>query len=209
MKKRTLLGLFIMINIVISCVGDELNCPPSKPFFKINSIKSNNLVQTDTVYGYYESVALMDTIKQDNFFISVNASTEYYAKHSSINLGATLFAIDCDDYNGNGNAGTKEGIKNITIITLNDYNLTYKANDTITERSFFNAYSGYRVDFNEFINHSDFIIQNQTSITEESFNIKIFETIGQTNQKARFKIILELTNGDVFETATDEIVLKK
>lgn len=196
-----------MVNVLISCIGDQLNCPPSEPFFKINSITSNNLQQIDSQNGYYESADLTDTIKQDNFFINVSTRIEYYSQNISISSGGKLLAIDCEE--NNGYQGTKEGIKDITIITLYDYNLKYSANDTITESVLFKAFSGYSIDFNEFMNLSDFVIQNENSISEESFNIKVSENIVNTNQKVSFKIILELTNGDVFETTTNEIVIKE
>jgi hypothetical protein len=138
-----------------------------------------------------------DTIRQSHYLIDVLFDVEYYAKKSKASTGM-LYALTCLEP---GYKGAKDGIENVSVLTLEDLSVDYRANDTIRDGIWF---EGYRMNYTT----TEFVGAHRNAIMEDYFSLFIRKELKDSIQKCQFKIILELTNGDVFETITEPVYLK-
>lgn len=206
MKRVALISFFIMINIIIAC---KVECPPDRPYFTIAGFLVTNQERIMGSNGWVSQIAQShtDTLNQDLHFVIIRTAGDYVA-NTTYNSGGTLMARnDCEVQLGT--AGSKHGLKNIHIITLNDFNATYQANDTITDIAVFEMHDYKKKDFDAYMTINEFLSDNATSMASDNFAFKITESIANEYQEVQYKIVLELTNGDLFEGFNSPMKLKK
>ncbi len=206
MKRVALISFFIMINIIIAC---KVECPPDRPYFTIAGFMVTNQERIMGSDGWVSHIAQSpaDTIDQNLHFLIIRTAGDYVANTTYNTGGALMARNDCEVQLGT--AGSKHGLKNIHIITLNDYNGNYQANDTITDMAVFEMHDYKKKDFDAYMTKNEFLSDNATSMASNNFAFKITEGIANEYQEVRYKIVLELTNGDMFEGFSSSLMLKK
>lgn len=193
---------------MVSCLNQG-SCPPGKPYFRIKSLSSYSLKFTNSGSNPWIEIDSTDTIKWDNYFVRIGLNAEYYANKINVNFSNdrnALFALSCDEP---GYKGSKIGVKNIQVITLNDYNEKFKKNDTVNEMILLNYWTRYSEHFYTFFPINDFIEQNSLGVLEKTIEFKTIEEPGEEVTLSQFIFILELINGEIFVTKTKEIKLSK
>ncbi|MDR9375065.1 MAG: hypothetical protein RI565_09385 [Schleiferiaceae bacterium] len=191
MKKFIFLSLFLFLNVFLSCnkIG---SCPDVDPFFKVTGMRS---VQQEG----YSILSAGDTTYLEDLLVLHDLSADYYSEASSTPLdGGALHALSCVPH---GHDGAKEGIAELTVITLRDFNATYQAGDTITPALEFASGWGAR-SFNDFVDHSTFLDNNAQRLLHQYFGFRMKATPQRDFQITEFKTHLRLTNGDTFQCTT-------
>ena len=152
-----------------------------------------------------EFVATNDTVEIEKYFADIRFQSDYYTENKSDywNSGM-LYALSCVEP---GYEGSKEGISQLEIITIHDFNSEYQANDTITNILEFGQVA-VTVDFSDFVPHSEFVELRENNLFGQSMAFRVVEPIDNEIQLAQFKVYLKLTNGDTFESVTDSVKLK-
>lgn len=133
-------------------------------------------------------------------FIALNFKVDYLAasNHSiSTSFFSTLNACTCVQ---SGRSGSKnERLSNLIIITLNDFDSTHLANDTINDL-FDNVTYNNKQDLNTFLATDTSFIKN----TGLSISLKIAP---QINKQLKFKAIIKLSNGEVYTAENKQFTL--
>ncbi len=117
-----------------------------------------------------------------------------------------MYALSCIE---SGSEGSKAGVDTLFVVTLNDYNQNYKANDTINNIVLLNNWTHFIEDYNEFYPLARYIEENKEGVVDRSFEIKFKEEPQEVTSEQKFKIIYHLNNGDTFETTTRAVTLSK
>lgn len=210
MKKIILTCAILFGTLFISCLKpNQGDCDPVNPYFLIKALESYNLNFTNSGPNPWAFINARDTIKWDNYFVRIGFKCEYIAEKKSKNgyyFGNELFALSCLEP---GYKGSLVGVKNIYFITINDYNSNYLKNDTLNEIIKINDWTSYPKEFNEFVSINDFINKNNNGFSDQSFEFKTTEQPNEKFNLTQFKVVLELKNGEMFETNTKEVMLRE
>jgi hypothetical protein len=206
MKKLTFIILFIFLNVLLSCNKEE-TCGPIDPYFRVESMSTINWRQREVPHSRLRAfVGKNDTVVIEKYFVEVLFRSDYFTYNEAGNSNqGMLYALSCNEP---GYKGSKEGIAELEIITLIDFNSTYQANDTITEGLEFGQVATL-VSFSDFTSHTEFVEERTDNIFSESMAFRIIEPIESDIQTAQFKIYIKLTNGDIFESVTDSVKIRK
>lgn len=199
---KYLLTLYLIFGLLFfNCSKEEMNnnnpdqCPELiGDYFDINGINSvehlgrNNTLITD------ENTKI--SFNEYNGFL-LDFSREYISlrhKPKPNNRLGNLYALSCLT---NGYKGTKnETYKSISVITLNDFNNTFQAGDTINNI--------LEVSENKKIED---IIFNSTNIVEPSLQFILTES-PSINKLFKVRVYIELNNGEIYtkESKTIELI---
>jgi hypothetical protein len=120
------------------------------------------------------------------------------SNHSnSASFFSTLNACTCVQ---SGDLGAKnEKISNLSIITLNDFDATHLANDTINDL-FDNVTYNNKQDLNTFLaTDTSFIKDTGLSIS--------LKTAPQINKQLKLKAIIKLSNGEVYTAENKQFTI--
>jgi hypothetical protein len=82
---------------------------------------------------------------------------------------------------------------------LDGYNEEYLQNDTLNRIVLANYWTYFTEDFNNFFSLADFIEENNSNISKDIFELKLSEPPTKRSGEYQFKLVFNLTNGDVFE----------
>jgi len=203
MKKTIFITLLIFLNVILACNKEE-TCGPVDPYFRIKSLYSLNQRRTE-IPSSVNRVLPTDTVDISEYFVKIGFNCDYFTlSKEKNNQGGMLYALSCNEP---GEKGAKEGIRKLDVITLKDYNEFYKANDTIS--SVLNYSDLTTSSLRDFVSKEEFMKMNENSIFHQAFAFRIVEVMERKTQSAQFKIVLELTNGDIFETTTDTVLIRR
>jgi len=212
-KKSIYLVLILFIgfnfNNCVSSDDYDCTCGPTAEYFDINGLTfSQSKFNADT--NQYEILNTDDVIPFSEYaFINLEFLVDYIANvnsekdkfNFSFSTIATAYACSCPE---RGYYGAKfEGITNLNITTLHDYNDNYKANDNINDLLSFSEY------FNFFTSqsHEEFIAMNSDNVLFRNNFIKPTEA-PTSGAILEFKIVIELSNGETYEAITPKITIE-
>lgn len=204
--KIILTVFFVFSTLLFSC-EEEGNCGPYFPYFKIKGLTSTNLKFTNTQSDPWVAIDESEPVNWEDYFIRVFFDVEYHAlKQEGRGGGANLYALSCIE---SGSEGSKAGVDTLFVVTLNDYNHSYKANDTINNIIVLNDWTTFIKDYNEFYSLAQYIEENKNRVSDQNFEIKLTEEPQEITSEQKFKIIYHLNNGGTFETTTKAVQLNK
>lgn len=209
-NKLSLLLVAIFSSVIISCIqnncGDDIECPEVLPHFSILNIEATN----NTLNSNDENSDLIpngDSVTYNRFYITTTLNVEYHTHNITNGIG-TLMACSPAPCLGNGHEGTKSGVKNITVVTLSNFNFNHFENDTIND--IISISSDYKpLDVSNFDSNTDDFVENYgIALTLEYFHLKLNHPPSNAGSY-NFKVILELNDGEIFEVTTPAVLLNK
>lgn len=198
------LTIFLLIIGPTSCLLFESPCPNVLPYFKINGLEISNLEFTEQGLNPWKNIGESESIAWNKYFLRVGFQKTFHAALQKFNVGANVFATSCDK---NGAAGSKIGVDTLFVISLNDYNADYHANDTLNNIALINYWTYKASDFDNFFSIARYVSENQQRILEETFEIKIKQPPSKSSEEHQFKIVLILRNGEVFQQSGAKVRL--
>lgn len=198
---KLLLTLLLVFGFTLTnCEKDDCGCPPFEgAYFDIRGIESirhferisedvvsplpdGGQVPFDSYYGF--------TMEYSLTYLSMDHGNK---SHTS-GMGQ-LYACSCLEYSGM--EGSKhERIEEITVITLNDFNESFKANDTINE-----ILSVHGQPLNEYL------AQNTELISHPAMTFSLDEEPSSSNP-FKVKVVAELSTGETYEQETSTVILE-
>jgi hypothetical protein len=170
------------------------NCGDTLPFFKIEGLEISNYRKDGTLFN---PITTNSTTSWDSFFMSVDFQKTFHS-YSRKSGGSNLFATDCD---WNGSAGTIIGLDTIFVVTLNNYNIDFVANDTI------NNILGTPNSTSGLSPLSEYIQESKEGIRYGGIHLKLNQPPSVNLSSHQFKIIFILKNGEVFEQTNEPVLL--
>jgi hypothetical protein len=179
---------------------DDCGCGPFLGnYFDINGLEIISYKKRGTCCA--DPILVNETVSFNNLsIISLNFKVDYLAanNHSKSNsLFSTLNACTCVQ---SGRSGAKnERLSNLSIITLNDFDATHLANDTINDL-FDNITYNNKQDLNTFL-------ATDTSFIKDTGLSIALKTAPQINKQLKFKAIIQLSNGEVYTAENKQFTI--
>ncbi len=196
--KKILLALILIIGINFqNCSPFNCDCPPvDYEYFDINGIDMRITKRTE---NGIENVSEDEVVNfSDLYYIELFYNIDYishntYPKFSLIN---SAFACSCAD---NGYKGSKnEKLDRITIITLNDFDSNYLANDTINNL--------FEIGYTEVGATSiDKYLDKDTTFIDGSRMDLYLQKAPELDENFKIKIIVELSTNEIYEKESSQI----
>jgi len=180
------------------------SCPDALPYFTINGININNFKYTNEGLNPWKTIAGDGTLKWNEYFMRVGYDRNFTAQ-ASLKSSYGLYALSCES---DGYMGSKIGMDTLFIVTLNNYNELFQANDTINDIILTNDWTYKTEDFDNFQPISTLLNENRETIFNTNFEIKLNEKPSIFNQLHSFKVILVLNNGETFESISETVSLQ-
>ncbi len=194
------LSLFLCIGFIMpSCGGggddDLLGCDCSLyQYFDIDGIT----IGTYKSRNDQEPIIPMDSIFLSEFkVLHIDYTVSYHALAEpkidwSFSLMNSANACSCIG----GYSGSKtEKIKQLSIITLNDFDDQHKANESINDLF---DYTGSLFAVSDTIPLTEFLSDTSENIAEEDLFLQLTKA-PSLNPEFKFKVIMELSTGEVYE----------
>lgn len=194
--KSFILTLALTIGFVWpGCDPIDCNCPDiDGQYFDIQGMAAENCCSNDV-------------LPWQDYRLFLNFEVDYFGEATPIedsnfnpfSLMPSAWACSCIF---NGIDGSMEKLANVTMITKQDFNSNYLANDTITNL--------FLIETRESTETMDLLTYLETDTSFIRFENLIFNLKeGPDTTKAfQMDVILELENGEVYEVTTDEIMIE-
>lgn len=195
MFKRLLTILTVVLIMIgpTSCLLFE-QCGGTLPFFKIEGLEISNL---QNVGNQPTLVTTNSPVLWNNFYMSMDFQKTFHA-YSRNSSGSNLFALDCVQ---DGYMGSEVGLDTIFVVTLNNYNNDFVANDTINNiLETPNYISGLSP-------LSEYVQENKEGIRYGGLSLTLNQPPSVNLSTHQFKIIFILKNGEVFEQTNEPVLL--
>lgn len=168
-------------------------CPPIQgQYFDIQGLKVSNSGKDGAPIVDHAEVKFSDyTGLSINYEVAYHSYLNAHDHDWSFSLINSAMACECAF---SGQAGSKdEQLAGLTIITLNDFNDEYKANDTISE-----LWSRGTIPL------SEFVAQDTNLIREENLFIHLDEA-PTSGEELKVKVIVELSTNEVYEAESQSV----
>lgn len=209
-SRHFLLVIFLFIGFNFQNCGDEngIGCECNTvPFFDINGFEL--IHQEKNSDNFIMQINANDSLSFSSYgFMELNFEVDYISylrgKSNGFGLGFSTMssAFGCSCLTSGFSGAKTEGLIDLTIITLNDYNENYLANDTINEIIEFY----HDTDLGNPETVDEFISQNSNLIKRE-FNL-FRPTLEPTlSDKFQLKVSISLSNDEKYELTSPEIIL--
>lgn len=183
---------------------NDCNCGPiTGSYFDIKGMESANyrnidensvrrMLENETV-PYSEYAGLWIEYEVD--YISQRRS-----KPSSFSMINSAYACSClyDGYAGSKN----EKLANISVITLNDFDETHRANDTINDLI---VVKGYYFQEDEYL--QNYLVNDTTNILFPGIQLLV-DRKPTLNENYKVKVVVELSTGEVYQNVSESIVIQ-
>ena len=190
--------------IIPSCNWGAGSCGDLEPvpdFFNIEGMTVQNY-KSENSYDCCQA-ALQDSayVEIDNYWMSMDFTVSYFfgqneERWPSFDLNFMGSALACSPVEPGSN-GSQEKIESITVLTLNDFDSTHIAGDTIND-----LVSIY--DFSTRRKLNDFLSSNISFVKQERMFFQLDATPSPDHYfKAKF--ILQLTNGEKYISETQAV----
>jgi hypothetical protein len=204
MKKISAIIILLFGATIMSCIMGG-KCDPVEKYFKIIALTAGPYAYSDSTKRDLTALIEGQEVFWDDFVMGISFEPEFFsARKSPVIKGEMLYALDCAQQ---GEGGTRIGLQRVDIVTLNDYNDTYRANDTITEM--INAAGVWTYGAISFSTLESLLFELRENIDLGVLKFKPIEAPSEGLSPARFRIIFELKNGEIFEQETVAVVLRK
>ncbi|WP_310992770.1 hypothetical protein [Aequorivita marina] len=183
---------------------DDCNCGPiAGAFFDIKGMELDNfkktgensigIIEENEAVTYNEYAGL--GIDYDVEYISQNRP-----KKPSFSLIQSAYACSCIF---NGERGSKyEKLSNITVISLNDFDESHRANDTINDLILAKGF--YHQD-DEYL--QDYLANDTINIQYEGLRLMV-DRKPTLNENYKVKVVVELSTGEVYEKVSNSIKIR-
>lgn len=179
--------------------GTNCNCPDiDGAFFRVTEMTSTNYNANEGIMAEGEATAF------DNYFIRLEMTPEFYGytpcrKSTGFSFMNQALACSCIF---NGIDGANENIIELSIITKNDFNDLYAANDTIS--ALFNITDDY---FGATENVVDFVNRDRNIAFYEGYRL---ELLGAPSKDSTLEvdIHIKLDNGDEFILENEAVIIQ-
>jgi hypothetical protein len=190
--------LLIILTIVLIMIGPTscflfYNCDDTLHFFKIEGLEITNYGKNGTLF--YPIPTNSPTL-WDSFYMSVAFQKTFHASCRNSG-GSNLFAFECIQ----GGRGSLVGLDTIFVVTLNNYNNDFAANDTINNIVLTPSYFGGLSPMSEYIQ------KNKAGISNNDVYLRLNHSPSVDSSTHQFKIIFILKNGEVFEQTNEPVLL--
>ncbi len=195
LKHLFLTSAFTLGFIIPSCnwgVGSCGDLEPVPDFFNIEGMTIQNY-KSESSYDCCQT-ALQDSayVEIDNYWMSMDFSVSYFfgqieERWPSFDFNLIGSALACSPAEPGFN-GSQEKIESITVVTLNDFDSTHVAGDTIND-----LVSIY--DFSTRSKLDDFLSSNISFVKQERLFFQLDAT-PSSDHYFKAKFILHLTNGE-------------
>ena len=209
--RTCLLIIVLFIGLDFQNCSSDLDCSSEevKPFFDIKGLSSIHL-------GIHKSSALQAVEEKDeidfelysylivNFDVDFITAVENSSIWNKLEFSTRPKVYGCSIPTGGYKGSKTEGIADLQFITLNDFNEEVMVGDTIND---FLEVSSFH-DFSNPEKVSNFVDRNKDNIELTFFLVKNIVKPTLSN-KLKYKIIIELTNGERYEHETEEIRFKE
>lgn len=183
--------------------SDDCNCGPiTGEYFDIKGMELNNYKKTGE-----HSAAVMDeneaVFYSDYSGLNVEYSVDYISESHSqwpnFSLIPSAYACSCVY---DGDRGSKnEKLSNITVITLNDFDESHRANDTINDLILATSFSLE----DEYL--EDYLLNQTENIPFPEINLKV-DRKPTLNENYKVKVVVELSTGEVYEKISESIKIR-
>ncbi len=191
-----LLAFTAVIPELVSC--ERRTCPESDPYFNIQDLGLTPTRFWGSVHNL-EQMNAGDTAFNEFFRILAKYQVNYYSEVHGLGLwGQPAYALDCAM---NGSLGSKESYRNLSIVAMDSFNSRFPAGAEISSICLFESAMNSEMDLQHFLNSGDGKIRN------ELFSIRLTEA-PDTVSLQRFKIRIELENGEIYERTTAGVVIR-
>ena len=181
---------------------DMGDCGPVEPFFAIQGIEASPYKRTTGTFPCAVA-GTSEVVYSHLYHIGVNLVSSYHSFDRTTNGGSNLYALSCSHP---GYLGSKEGIDQLFVVTLHDYNDNYAANDTINNMV---LYGDGRSSVEDFKPLDEYLEEHKERVKSESFLLKLTESPTEELSEQAFKIVYILKNGKEFETTTYPVIIRK
>lgn len=175
--------------------GDDCNCGPiTGEYFDIKGMELQNYkwVGTNSISPIKENEAVP---YEDYAGLGVEYIVDYIsqrrAKRPGFSLTSSAYACSCIQ---DGDRGSKyEKLSNITVITLNDFDETHAANDTINDLIMVK---------DEYLR--DYLAKDTLNIQFPGIQLKL-DRKPTRDENYKVKVVVELSTGEVYQNISKSI----
>ncbi len=195
-----LIGLFFGSSI-ISCFYSSENCNDILPYFEITGIEASNGRVTGIKNHPGAIIADNEWVEWERLIIGFNFQLDYIAAKTSAYV-AILMASD-DDCIGDGHMGAKVGVDRLFLRTLEDYNQTYQAGDTINPIV---LVASWRAGNTELDSIAQYIALNEERITTEGISFMLSEPPDE-RIVTRFELTYILKDNTIFRATSPPVTI--
>ena len=194
------------MSLLLSCVDeDEIEmglCDGIEPYFSIEGIEASPYQRTAVGYPW-AAVGTSEVVYSHLYHIGINLVSTFHSFDRTTTGGSNLYALSCRPP---GYLGSKEGVDQLFVVTLHDYNDNYAANDTINNIVLY----GHRFPSDgDFKPLGEYLEEHKEGVKSGSFLLKLAEPPAEERSNQAFKIIYTLTNGEEFEATTYPVIIRK
>ena len=184
--------------------GDDCNCGPiTGRYFDIKGMELHSYKKTGE-----NSVALMSENEVVDYIdysgLSVEYSVDYISearsKWPNFSFIQSAYACSCVF---DGESGSKnEKLSNLTVITLNDFDETHRANDTLNDLI---LVKGFYSDVDEYL--ENYLVNDTINIQFEGIKLLV-DKKPTLNENYKVRVIVELSTGEVYEKVSESIKIR-
>lgn len=184
--------------------GDDCNCGPiTGKYFDINGMELNNYkkVGENSINRMIENEAVS---YEEYAGLGVEYEVDYISRKNTrkpaFSLIPSAYACSCIY---DGELGSKfEKLSNITVITLNDFDETHRANDTLNDLI---IVKGFYLQEDQYL--QDFLINDTLNIQFPGIQLKV-DRKPTLNENYKVKVVVELSTGEVYEEISESIKIR-
>lgn len=173
------------------------SCPEVSPYFQIEGLELSHFKTEGSFID--QPVDPGSAITWSDYLLNVDFKAFYFAQLRS--GGANLYALSCLDP---GYMGTQVGVDTLYLVTLQDYNEEYAANDTL---NYILEVNDWQDDL-EFHDLSKYLNDNKEMINAQYFSIKLTEGPSE-DRELQFELVYVLTSGEEFKQKSSAVNITK
>lgn len=184
--------------------GGDCNCGPiTGKYFDIRGMEL--ISYRTTSENTYSSMLPNEAVPYDEYAgLRVDYEVDYISqrrpKRPSFSLIQSAYACSCIF---DGELGSKyEKLSNITVISLNDFDETHSANDTINDLI---MVKGFYSQEDQYL--QDFLVNDTLNIQYPGIQLKV-DRKPTLNENYKVKVLVELSTGEVYQETSESIKIR-
>lgn len=200
--KYIILTLVFTIGFSLPSCDDDCDCPkPLGSYFDINNVKLINYKKRGDCCA--DEAKAGQSIMLTDYFLYVKFNVEYYSFHDNTNTKADFSlisnAVACSCLE-NGVNGTKEKLKELIVITKNDFDNNHLANDTINDLLDISTYGGKQ-------DLQTYLQKDTSTYLYEAYTLLLKKT-PVLNKEFITEVTIKLDKGEVYQAIRQPIILE-